>query len=88
MTVSIRNVAADDVRAVWGLNQSEVPHVGDVELERIEWFAREASRFRIAERDGELVGFVIALLPGVDYGSANYRWFEARHVGTKCLRPG
>lgn len=28
--------------------------------------------------DGAILGFLIALPPGCAYGSANYRWFEAR----------
>jgi len=32
------------------------------------------------ERDERLVGFIIALPPGADYASENYRYFESRGV--------
>jgi uncharacterized protein len=34
------------------------------------------------ERDGRLVGFVLALAPGADYDSENYRFFENRGVAS------
>lgn len=32
------------------------------------------------ERNGHLVGFVIAIAPGADYDSENYRFFESRGI--------
>lgn len=75
MAVSIRDVTSRDLPEVLELNQSEVPHVGSIDMRRLRWFANNADYFRTA-RDGEhLAGFLIGLRPGRDYGSPNYRWF-------------
>ena len=34
---------------------------------------------RVAEQQGELAGFLLALGEGEDYASPNYRWFATRH---------
>ena len=35
---------------------------------------------RVAEQQGELAGFLLALGEGEDYASPNYRWFAARYA--------
>lgn len=79
MDLSIRNVNVKDLEAVLTLNQSEVPHVGSVDLSRMHWFARYASYFKVAESNGALAAFLIGLRPGIDYDSPNYRWFCERY---------
>ena len=75
MSPIIRDVNDADLDAVLSLNQSEVPHVGSVDLARMRWFQRHASYFRVADADRELAGFLIGLRPGTSYESPNYRWF-------------
>lgn len=36
------------------------------------------SSVRLVVDDGEVGGFVLAMPPGLDYSSENYRWFSAR----------
>lgn len=75
----IRDVEVADLDAVLRLNQSEVPHVGSVDIERMQFFADTAHYFRVAESDGDIAGFLIGLRPGTSYGSPNYRWFCDRY---------
>ena len=79
MNPIIRDVELADLDAVLILNQSEVPHVGSVDLERMQWFAGNAHYFRVAESDQGIAGFLIGLRPGTRYDSPNYRWFCARY---------
>lgn len=79
MPLVIRNVCETDLDAVLGLNQSEVPHVGSIDLERLRWFADNADYFRVAENDGIMAGYLIGLRPGTSYASPNYRWFCDRY---------
>lgn len=58
------------------LNNSAVPDVGTLDRPAIGRFATKADYFRVAEVDGEMAGMLIALSPGHDYESLNYRWFE------------
>jgi predicted GNAT superfamily acetyltransferase len=79
MAYTLRDVRDSDLNAVLALNQSEVPHVGSVDLERMQWFAEHADYFRIAI-DGENLGaYLVGLRPGSSYASPNYRWFCERY---------
>ena len=79
MDFQITDVSNADLDDVWKLNQSEVPHVGEVDIERMHWFADNASYFRIARSDHGLAAFLIGLRPGTTYASLNYRWFCDRY---------
>ena len=79
MQFEITNVANTDLDAILELNRSEVPHVGSVDIERMHWFAKNATCFRVAKNNDQLAGFLIGLRPGTTYGSLNYRWFCDRY---------
>lgn len=78
LEVRIRAVAEADLDALVPLNNQAVPAVNALERCDLARFASAAPHFRIAERHGTPVGMMIALGPGVDYDSPNYRWFERR----------
>ena len=61
------------------MNQSETPHVGSVDAEKMRWYADNASYFRIVTAGAELAGYLVGLRPGIDYESPNYRWFCERY---------
>jgi len=75
MDMIIRDISDADLDAVLSLNQSEVPHVGSVDLEKMRWFATNASYFRAAMRDDQLAAYLVGFLPGTGYTSPNYLWF-------------
>ena len=79
MEFIIRDVDSPDLDAVLTLNQSEVPRVGSVDLQQMQWFAAQATYFRVAVSAGQLGGFLVGLRPGTSYGSPNYRWFCDRY---------
>jgi predicted GNAT superfamily acetyltransferase len=75
----IEDVFPHDLAEILALNESEVPHVGSVDIERMHWFAENATYFRVAKIDGQLGAFLIGLRPGTSYQSLNYRWFCDRY---------
>jgi predicted GNAT superfamily acetyltransferase len=75
MTILISDVRDTDLPEVLELNESEVPHVGTIDMQQLRWFAANADYFRTARDGARLAGFLIGLRPGSDYGSPNYRWF-------------
>lgn len=75
MSVIIRDVIPNDLAAVLALNEAEVPHVGAVNIQQMQWFADHAAYFRVAALADQLAGFLIGLRPGTDYMSPNYLWF-------------
>lgn len=74
--MQIRDVSNNDLDAVLALNEASVPHVNSIDRAQMEWFAQHAPYFRVATLADGLAGFLIGLLPGQDYASLNYRWFN------------
>jgi predicted GNAT superfamily acetyltransferase len=79
MPTRIEDVSQHDLEQILVLNESEVPHVGRVNIERMHWFAENATYFRVARVDQQLGAFLIGLRPGTRYQSVNYRWFCDRY---------
>jgi predicted GNAT superfamily acetyltransferase len=78
--VRLRTLEGDDLDEVLALNQRWVPHVGDLDRDRLAALVAQCSLALVArDADGALVGFVLVLAPGADYASPNYRWFAQRH---------
>jgi uncharacterized protein len=77
--VAIRVLTDTDVVAVAALNASEVPRLGPLTEAELRSHLRRCDLALVAAGpDGALAGFVLALGPGRDYGSENYRYFAAR----------
>lgn len=82
----IRPPAADDIPALWAINQASTPGVSAVskpQLERL--IALPESRCLVvapivhaAAAIPAPLGFLLLIAPGADYLSPNYRWFESR----------
>jgi predicted GNAT superfamily acetyltransferase len=79
MDLVIRDVDASDLEALLMLNQSEMPHVGSLDMSKLQWFAAHASYFRVAVDGERIAAFLIGLRPGTSYESPNYRWFCGRY---------
>jgi len=77
--VRIRAVGPGDLARVETLNVAAIPHVNGIPRDLFERFRRQAAYFRVAERDGEIVGFLVALTPDADYASPNFLWFRERY---------
>jgi predicted GNAT superfamily acetyltransferase len=75
MDMIIRDISDADLDAVLSLNQSEVPHVGSADKEKMRWFATNASYFRVAMSEDQLAAYLVGFLPGTGYASPNYLWF-------------
>ncbi len=78
-SVRIRPLVAADLPVAHALNEANVPAVGDASLERLAAIAAESSVTLVAEVDGVMAGFCLALPPGTSYDSTNYLWFAERY---------
>jgi uncharacterized protein len=77
--VRLRPLADADVEVVAALNDAEVPRVGHLGVEGLRAHLPRCRPALAAEDDdGRIAGFVLAVAPGGDYASRNYRWFEDR----------
>lgn len=77
--VVVRPLESFDLGAVLALNNAAVPAVPPATREEIAELVTTASLAVVAETEpGRPAGFLLAMDPGVDYASENYRWFAAR----------
>lgn len=74
----IRSIRPADTHALLKLNNACVPHVNELSEEDLLHLMGQAAALRGAYSDGSLAGAVLALGPGLDYASPNYRWFNRR----------
>jgi len=79
MALAIRDVREHDLDAVLALNNTAGRSILALDAAQLRYFHDHADYFRVAEIDGQLAGFLIALREGGDYLSPNYRWFAARY---------
>jgi uncharacterized protein len=78
-TLTLRDVRESDLGDVLALNNAAGESILPMEAGRLERLYRYADYFKVAEVDGHLAGFLIALRDGADHASSNFRWFRARH---------
>ncbi|MBX3698410.1 MAG: GNAT family N-acetyltransferase [Dokdonella sp.] len=79
MTLVIRDVREHELDSVLALNNAVGPRILALDATRLQWFYANASYFRIAEVDGVMAGFLIALRESANYSSPNFRWFRERY---------
>ena len=76
MALAIRDVREHDLVAVLALNNAAGRTILALDTAQLRYFFDHADYFRVAEIDGHLAGFLIALREGRDYDSPNYHWFS------------
>lgn len=89
----IRDATPADHAGVLALNLESEAVLSPLDLQGLQRLARSATLFRVARGDGDVAAFLLALRPGADYASPNYRWFERRwsdflYVDRVVVAPG
>jgi len=79
MTMVIRDVREHELDSVLALNNAAGAGILPIDADRLRFFWRHAAYFRVAETDGHLAGFLIALTPDAHYDSPNFLWFRERY---------
>lgn len=79
MPIIIRDVAETELDSVLALNNAAGENILPLDAAGIRHFYHHATYFRVAEVDGLLTGFLIALDASADYGSSNFLWFRERY---------
>jgi predicted GNAT superfamily acetyltransferase len=77
----VRSLVEADLPQLLELNRAAVPAVNDVDDAEMRSLIEQADlAVAMVERahPDAVLGFVLALPPGLDYASENYRWFDAR----------
>ncbi|WP_313917928.1 GNAT family N-acetyltransferase [Tahibacter sp.] len=79
MAIAIRDVREHELDSVLALNNAAGPTILALDSTRIRWFFDNADYFRIADVDGHIAGFLMAMREGSEYDSSNYRWFREHY---------
>ena len=74
-----RTIEAADLDRVLAINAANVPDVGDIDRDGLEFLVGESAIALVAEQEQQLAGFCVVLPPGSTYASVNYRWFMERY---------
>jgi uncharacterized protein len=80
MALAIRDVREHELDQVLALNNNAGPSILPIDHARLRHLFDIASYFRVAEVDGHLGGFLIALTPEAEYDSLNFAWFKRHHA--------
>jgi predicted GNAT superfamily acetyltransferase len=75
----IRDATTADFDAILALNEASVSLLSPLSPQRLTELHARAALHRVVERDGEVIGFLLAFRDGADYDSPNYRWFAERY---------
>ena len=79
MNFTISNTIADELPDILIMNQEALPAVSSVSIDNMGHFLNIVDYFRTLKVENKIAGFLIALSPGKDYSSLNYKWFEKRY---------
>ena len=79
MKFSFIDTKKSDLEEILILNQLAIPAVSNVTIDEMSKFLEIADYFKSIIIENIVAGFLIALHPGKDYHSLNYKWFEKRY---------
>lgn len=77
----IRDATVKDHPELLAMNNAATPHVNALTAEEFAWIAAHAAYFRVCEDADGITGYVVCVPSGLDYWSANYKWFAERYAG-------
>lgn len=79
MSIAIRDVHQHELDSVLALNNAAGPAILPLDAAKLRQLFESAEYFRVAERDGTLVGFLIGFGSSANHDSSNFEWFGQRH---------
>jgi len=79
MAITIRDVQPHELDSVLALNNAAGTTILPLDMAALRRLAEQAAYFRVAEVDGQLAGFLVALREDADYQSPNFKWFRSHH---------
>jgi predicted GNAT superfamily acetyltransferase len=77
--VVLRPATAGDFERIVELNAGEVVQTSAMDLARLRLLAALAAYHKVAEVDGRIAAFLLAMDHAAAYDNDNFRWFAARY---------
>ena len=81
MSIVIRDVREHELDSVLALNNNAGLAILPLDAARLRRFYDTAEYFRIAERDGNMAGFLVGYGSRGRHDSCNFAWFQQRYPG-------
>ena len=79
MSIVIRDVREHELDSVLALNNNAGSAIVPLDSTKLHGFYQNAEYFRVAERDGNLAGFLVGFGSGSRHDSSNFAWFRERY---------
>ena len=79
MSIVIRDVREHELDSVLALNNNAGLAILPLDSAKLQRFYAHAEYFRVAERDGNLAGFLVGFGADAEHDSSNFAWFRARY---------
>ena len=79
MSIVIRDVREHELDSVLALNNNAGLAILPLDSTRLHRFYENAEYFRVAERDGNLAGFLVGFGSAAQHDSSNFAWFRERY---------
>ena len=79
MSIVIRDVREHELDSILALNNNAGEAILPLDGTRLRHFWDNAEYFRVAERDGNLAGFLIGFGSNCTHDSSNFAWFKSRY---------
>ncbi|MCB1760696.1 MAG: GNAT family N-acetyltransferase [Gammaproteobacteria bacterium] len=79
MNIIVKPAQPEDFELLLALNEGALPHVNRIDAAELAELFGQSFSCNLAIVDGEVAGFMLALLQDASYQSPNYRWFTARY---------
>lgn len=78
MSIAVRDVREHELDSVLALNNAAGPAILPLDAAKLRQFYDSAEYFRVAERDGNLAGFLVGFGSEAGHDSSNFAWFSER----------
>ena len=79
MSIVIRDVREHELDSVLALNNNAGSAILPLDSTKLHGFYQNAEYFRVAERDGNLAGFLVGFGSDSAHDSSNFAWFRERY---------
>lgn len=79
MVLSIRDVQPHELDSILALNNAAGATILPLDAAALRVLYEQASYFRLAEIDGHIAGFLLAMREDAHYASPNFRWFREHY---------
>ena len=77
--MQLRRATAADSKSVLALNEESVQFLSPLNHGKLSHLVGQSALYLVAEEQGAVVAFLLALREGAQYDSSNYLWFASRY---------